>query len=308
MPEPRSRQRQPWDLTAEEWQRLVEQYTRARQEMEAAQKQLRRYTDLYGAQVPATTPGLNWRAPAAQYQVERLQPQVSQYESYYPALQQRASWAPEAMIQYASQYIVDREGGGAPLGAAEKERILDWTQRYAGVGRAGEAATTAELPPLEGTEQFRPGYVEGMTAEEEAAARAMAFGLPTPEQARQQQWQEQWQQRLWQADLEQSASAEKRSQQQAEWARQQDIYENAYRQAQLAQQRWAEAMPWAMTPGRQYKPGFQPGGPISKFYEMGGMQYNPELYKPVYTPAPGNNLGALNMALMQMAQQLGQGG
>ena len=51
---------------------------------------------------------------------------------------------------------------------------------------------------------------------------------------------------------------------------------------------YGQAMPYLVAPGTQFIPGFEPGGPVARLYQMNGLQYDPNQWRtaavPVATP------------------------
>lgn len=51
---------------------------------------------------------------------------------------------------------------------------------------------------------------------------------------------------------------------------------------------YAQAMPYLVAPGTEFIPGFEPGGPVARLYQMNGLQYDPTQWRtaavPVATP------------------------
>jgi hypothetical protein len=86
---------------------------------------------------------------------------------------------------------------------------------------------------------------------------------------------------------------------------------------QLQSQNWREALPYQIANGNAWAPGWEPGGPMEGIYKQAGLNYNPEYYRAVNSPAPGMpsaeqasnpTQGVPLPAWLQDAQQQANGG
>ena len=321
---------QPFQMSQEQWQQLVTAYQTARDRQAQAERayyaaagrarpQIEPWTGMVMAQTPA---GSGIQAQAAQRQLADAQQEVRRLERVYPWLKDPRGTNLQALQQqYMPAYYEEQAGRtGQPVKLAQYEKDVAALQTWQPRQAAQATTATAQLP----TETAQPQYpweVEGATPEEQLYGRAQFFGTPSPAEREQMDMQT----RMWEAEMEQSASAEKRSQQQAQWAQQMDVYDSIRRnweakqqQAQFAQQQWQQVLPYALPQGVEYTPGFEPGGMMARSMANLGLEYDPSGFRGVPWQAPQTvgsagappamDTGTLQMILLQRAQLLGQGG
>lgn len=223
-----------------------------------------------------------------QIEIDDLQKQILAFEQEHPDIF-LATADPQQAEEALRQSVAERLASGKITREQAAREYAEGRERLPGL----TASLTVKEPEPE-PELFdpaRPWWQPGMTEQEEAYARAATLGVPTPWEEEQMQWARQ--------DRERQAAQARYDAVAAEWERQQRELEAQrqwqQQQAALAMRGWQETFPYYVSPGREYAPGFEPGGPVARIYEMGGMQFDPEMFRPQpMRPVPG--LGAMPQA------------
>jgi hypothetical protein len=228
-----------------------------------------------------------------QIQIDDLQKKILAFEQEHPDIflatadPQQARQAEEAL----RQSVAERLASGKITREQAAREYAEGRERLPGLTASLTVKEPEPEPEPELFDPARPWWLPGMTEQEEAYARAATLGVPTPWEEEQMQWARQ--------DRERQAAQARYDAVAAEWERQQRELEAQrqwqQQQAALAMRGWQETFPYYVSPGREYAPGFEPGGPVARIYEMGGMQFDPEMFRPQpMRPVPG--LGAMPQA------------
>jgi hypothetical protein len=237
------------------------------------------------------------REMAGPYALEKLQIEIDDLQKKILAFEQEhpdiflATADPQQAEEALRQSVAERLASGKITREQAAREYAEGRERLPGLTASLTVKEPEPEPEPELFDPARPWWLPGMTEQEEAYARAATLGVPTPWEEETMQWARQ--------DRERQAAQARYDAVAAEWERQQRELEAQrqwqQQQAALAMRGWQETFPYYVSPGREYAPGFEPGGPVARIYEMGGMQFDPEMFRPQpMRPVPG--LGAMPQA------------